>query len=121
MSDIVVAALNLTVRLIGAALLALSSGALAETKGPDDWQIAKPEAVGLSEETLSAIHQDIENGRYGYVDAFLVARQGKLVFEQYYEHDYPSIYEQEAATTGALVVNDPSGPYNYFNPWWHPY
>ena len=40
-----------------------------------------------------------------------------LVFEQYYEHDYPSIYRQEAATPGALVVNDPSGPYNYFNPW----
>ena len=121
MSDIAVAALNLTVRLIGAALLALSSGAFAETTSSDEWQTAQPAAVGLSNASLSAIHQDIERGRYGYIDAFLVARQGKLVFERYYEHDYPSIYEQEAATTGALVVNDPSGPYNYFNPWWHPY
>ena len=113
--------LHLIVRLIGAALLALSSGAFADTTSFDKWPTAQPEAVGLSKEALSAIHQDIERGRYGYIDAFLVARHGKLVFEHYYEHDYPSIYRQEAATPGALVVNDPSGPYNYFNPWWHPY
>ena len=121
MSDVAIAALNLTVRHIRAALLVLSSGALAETTSFDEWQTAQPGAVGLSKEALSAIHQDIDGGRYGYIDAFLVARQGKLVFEQYYEHEYPSIYGQEAATPGALVVNDPSGPYNYFNPWWHPY
>ncbi|GIS24676.1 MAG: hypothetical protein CM15mP125_3630 [Gammaproteobacteria bacterium] len=106
---------------ICAALFALSSETLAETATPDNWQLAQPATVSLSDEALEAVHQDIESGRYGYIDAFLVARQGKLVFEQYYEHDYPSIYRQEAATPGALVVNDPSGPYNYFNPWWHPY
>ena len=121
MSDIATAALHLIARLTGAALLALTSAAFAETTSLDGWQIAQPAAVGLSKEALSAIHQDIESERYGYIDAFLVARHGKLVFERYYEHDYPSIYEQEAATPGALVVNDPSGPYNYFNPWWHPY
>ena len=121
MSDVVTVALNLTVRFIGVALLSLSSGAFVEKAASDERQIALPGAVGLSEDALSAIHQDIQNGRYGYIDAFLVARHGKIVFEQYYENDYPSIYKQEAATPGALVVNDPSGPYNYFNPWWHPY
>ena len=121
MSDLAIAALNATVRLIGAALLALTIEALAQETNSDDWQIVQPAAVGLSKAALSAIHQDIESGRHGYIDAFLVARHGKLVFEQYYEHDYPSIYRQEAATPGALVVNDPSGPYNYFNSWWHPY
>ena len=121
MGDVSTVALNLTVRLIGVALLSLSSGAFAEKAASDEWQTAQPEAVGLSEVALSAVHQDIQNGRYGYIDAFLVARHGKMVFEQYYENDYPSIYKQEAATPGALVVNDPSGPYNYFNPWWHPY
>ncbi len=121
MSDVVTVALNLSVRFIGVALLSLSSGAFVEKAASDERQIALPGAVGLSEDALSAIHQDIQNGRYGYIDAFLVARHGKIVFEQYYENDYPSIYKQEAATPGALVVNDPSGPYNYFNPWWHPY
>ena len=106
---------------ICAALFALSSETLAATTASDNWQLAQPATVRLSEEALEAVHRDIESGRYGYIDSFLVARQGKLVFEQYYEHDYPSIYRQEAATPGALVVNDPSGPYNYFNPWWHPY
>ena len=121
MNEVAASELNVAARLIGATLLALTIGALAETTSTDEWQTARPAAVGLSDEALSAIHQDIQNGRYGYIDAFLVARHGKLVFEQYYEHDYPSIYRQEAAAPGALVINDPSGPYNYFNPWWHPY
>ena len=104
-----------------AALLTLSGSSLSDTRGSKEWQTKKPEAVGLSSRVLSAIHKDIEDGRYGYIDAFLVARHGNLVFERYYEHDYPSIYKEEAATPGALVVNDPSGPYNYFNHWWHPY
>ena len=103
------------------ALFAFSNGALAETTISDGWQIAQPASVSLSEESLHAIHQDIQNGRYGCIDAFLVARHGKLIFEQYYEYNYSSIYQHEAATAGALVINDPSGPYNYFNPWWHPY
>ena len=67
---------------ICAALFALSSEALAETATPDTWQLAQPATVSLSDEALEAVHQDIESGRYGYIDAFLVARHGKLVFEQ---------------------------------------
>lgn len=121
MGEIVSAIAKGTFWPICAALLSFSSGALAETTISDGWQITQPAAVSLSKEPLHAIHQDIQNGRYGYIDAFLVARHGKLIFEQYYEYNYPSIYKHEAATPGALVINDPSGPYNYFNPWWHPY
>lgn len=77
--------------------------------------------MGLSADALGLIHEDLLKGQYGYVDSFLVARHGKIVFEAYYEHDYTLIYQKEAATPGPLVVNDPSGPYNYFNAWWHPY
>jgi CubicO group peptidase (beta-lactamase class C family) len=121
MTEIVSAIAKDTFWPICLALFAFSSRTLAETTISDGWQITQPAAVSLSEEPLNAFHQDIQNERYGYIDAFLVARHGKLVFEHYYEHDYASIYQQEAATPGALVVNDPSGPYNYFNPWWHPY
>ena len=115
------AALIRTGQLLCAVLLALPSCAFAHDTESTDWQKAPAQTMGVSEEVLAAIHKDIEDGRYGYIDAFLVARNGKLIFEQYYEHDYSSIYAQEAATPGALVVNDPSGPYNYFNAWWHPY
>ena len=29
--------------------------------------------------------------------------------------------EKEASTPGPLVINDPTGPYNYFNAFWHPF
>jgi hypothetical protein len=51
----------------------------------------------------------------------LVIRGGKLAYERYYGRDYGSIYQKEASTPGPLVVRDPTGPYNYFNSWWHPY
>ena len=35
--------------------------------------------------------------------------------------DCDKIYGTQAQETNALNAHDPSGPYNYFNPWWHPY
>ena len=115
MGDVVIAALN---RLAGltCALFTLAGGALANSLNSSDWQMTQAEAASLSDKTLSSIHQDIEDGRYGYIDALLIARHGKLIFEQYYGHDYSLIYDQEAASAGALVVSDPSGPYSYFSP-----
>lgn len=95
--------------------------ATAQLSADSDWKSAQPEEVGLSADALALIHEDLLAGQYGYIDSFLVARHGKIVFEAYYEHDYTHIYKEEAATPGPLVVNDPSGPYNYFNAWWHPY
>ena len=85
------------------------------------WQSAAPEEVGLSTETLSALHRDLLAGKYGYIDSFLIVRHQKIVFEQYFSHDYAAIYGEEAITPGPLVINDPSGPYNYFNAFWHPF
>jgi len=121
MHEILTAAWASAGPLLCAMFLASSGCVYSHNSESTDWQKAPAQAVGLSEEALLSIHRDIEGGRYGYIDAFLVARHGKLIFEQYYEHDYPSIYGKEAARPGPLVVNDPSGPYNYFNSWWHPY
>jgi len=105
-----------------ALLLALvTSLATAQEAQASRWPVAEPASVGLSPTALTEIHEDVMAGTYGHVDSFLVARQGRIVFEQYYEHDYRDIYRREASQPGALVVNDPSGPYNYFNAWWHPY
>jgi len=51
----------------------------------------------------------------------LVIRNGKIAFERYYKHDYDKIYGAEAKRPGPLNPHDSTGPYNYFNPWWHPY
>jgi CubicO group peptidase (beta-lactamase class C family) len=50
----------------------------------DGWQIDTPENVGLDPDQLAAIHRDLlrEDRHFGAL-AFLVVRDGKLVFETY--------------------------------------
>jgi len=54
------------------------------------------------------------------VDSFAVFRCGNEVFERTYSHDYGTIYAKEAKTRGPLNARL-TGPYNYFDPAWHPY
>ena len=77
--------------------------------------------MGLDANVLTRLDTDIAAGKFGYVDAMLIIRHGKIAYERTYQHNYDSIYGQEARTTGPMNAHDPSGPYNYFNPWWHPF
>jgi CubicO group peptidase (beta-lactamase class C family) len=85
------------------------------------WPSSPPAAVGLDEKVLAAFDADLAAGKYGYVDSMLVIRHGRIAYERAYEHPYDRIYREEARTPGPLNAHDPSGPYNYFNPWWHPF
>src|SRR5206468_4859553 len=53
-------------------------------------------------------------------DSFGVYRCGKQVFSNTYSHDYGQIYGKEAKARGPLNARL-TGPYNYFDPAWHPY
>ena len=55
--------------------------ATAQISADGDWKSAHPEEVGLSADALALIHEDLLAGQYGYIDSFLVARHGKIVFE----------------------------------------
>ena len=99
-----------------------TSPVLAQSEWPTrGWTLTTPPEVGLDPGVLSAFDADVGKGKYGYVDSMLVIRDGKVAYERYYGRDYGSIYDVEASTPGPLVVRDPTGPYNYFNSWWHPY
>jgi CubicO group peptidase (beta-lactamase class C family) len=88
------------------------------TKG---WLTSTPRAEKLDPEALDRLDADIKGGKYGYVDSMLVIRHGKVVYERSYSHDYDRIYGEAARKPGPLNPTDPTGPYNYFNPWWHPF
>jgi CubicO group peptidase (beta-lactamase class C family) len=106
---------------IGSALmLAQVAGAQHHwpTKG---WPSSTPRAEKLDPEALDRLDADIAGGKYGYVDSMLVIRHGKVVYERSYERDYDRIYGEVSRKPGPLNATDPSGPYNYFNPWWHPF
>jgi CubicO group peptidase (beta-lactamase class C family) len=84
------------------------------------WSKGSPASVGLDEKVLSALDADLTSGKYPLVDSFAVFRCGIDVFDHIYTHDYGTIYAKEAKTVGPLNARL-TGPYNYFDPAWHPY
>jgi len=109
-------------RAIVAALLLSSVRLYAQGPWPGrQWPAASPAAVGLDSAKLGAIDADITAGKYGNVDGFLVIRHGKVAFDRSYKQNYDSIYGADARKSGPLNAHDFTGPYNYFNPWWHPH
>jgi CubicO group peptidase (beta-lactamase class C family) len=104
-----------------AVFLAILWTGWALARSPQSWPTAAPQAVGLDPKVLAGLDADIAAGQYGYIDSLLVIRHGQLVYDRSYRHDYDQIYGQQAREPGALNAHDPTGPYNYFNPWWHPF
>ncbi|MBI4501545.1 MAG: serine hydrolase [Gemmatimonadetes bacterium] len=110
--------LPLIATLLAASPLTAHSQDLWPTK---QWTVASPRAVGFDSTILAGLDAEIASGKYGYVDGMLVIRHGKVAYERSYKHDYDSIYGADARTPSPLNAHDPSGPFNYFNPWWHPF
>lgn len=76
------------------------------------WPISPPEAQGLSGPTLAALDAEFASGQHGYIDAMLVVRHGHAVLDRQYSQDYDRLFEGR----------DPvRGPYNYYDPDWHPW
>ncbi|HZI54599.1 MAG TPA: serine hydrolase, partial [Chitinophagaceae bacterium] len=86
-----------------------------------DWPVVTPQAVSMNADSLQAFEDDIARGKYGNMDKMIITRNGKLLFQKSYAHDYDKIYSDSARKKSGLNPHDPAGPYNYYNPWWHPY
>src|SRR5229473_3453739 len=84
------------------------------------WAKAAPASVGVDAKVLAGLDADLASGKYPLVDSFAVFRCGSAIFERTYSHDYGKIYAKEAKTVGPLNAHL-TGPYNYFDPAWHPY
>ena len=86
-----------------------------------EWPVATPQSQSMNADSLEAFDKAIASGNYGYIDGMVIIRDGKLVYQKNYKHDYDKIYGDEARKKSGLNQLDPGGPYNYYNPWWHPY
>jgi CubicO group peptidase (beta-lactamase class C family) len=113
----IVAAAAAALICMGAGEVKSDSAVLWPTHG---WQKGTPADVGLDENILTGLDADLSAGKEGIVDSFQVFRCGIEVFERKYPHDYARIYAKEAKTKGPLNQRL-TGPYNYFDPAWHPY
>jgi CubicO group peptidase (beta-lactamase class C family) len=82
------------------------------TWGSESWATAPPEDHGIDPKLIQEIHQDCVSGVYGYMDRFLLVRNGHLVVDKRYTQDYVKINQGK---------DKHSHPYNYFHPDWHPF
>jgi CubicO group peptidase (beta-lactamase class C family) len=104
-------------------LVAILSAPLAgaqERSPTNGWLAATPVSMDLDPAPLDALDRDIASGKHGYVDAMLIIRRGKVVYDRSYRHDYDRIYGELAKIKGPLNP-DPKGQFNYYNPDWHPF
>jgi CubicO group peptidase (beta-lactamase class C family) len=69
---------------------------------------------------LALLDSDLAHDHYGYMDSVLIIKNGRIAYNRSYPHDYYRLYASRAQIKGPLN-SDPTGPYNYFNPAWHPY
>ena len=76
------------------------------------WLYSSAEEQGMDGTLLASLDRKISNGDYGYVDHMLVIRNGYIVYDQSYLHDYEQI------STG---YDTASSMYNYYDPEWHPF
>jgi len=79
------------------------------TKG---WATSTPEAEGLDAATLATLDREFAGGTFGQVTGMLVVRHGKVVFDKSYAHDFDRLFAGRDQTRG---------PYNYYDPDWHPF
>lgn len=79
------------------------------TKG---WTMSTPDAEGFDAAALEALDKEFAAGAFGQVTGMLVTRHGKVVVDKTYAHDFDQLF----------AGRDPvRGPYNYYDPDWHPY
>ena len=107
-----------------AVLLLLFAGFVAGAQNiypAKEWTVSTPQAENIIPDSLAAIDRDITTGKYGYVDALFVTRNGKVIYDKEYKHDYAKIYGEQAKTVNGLNYFGTNGHYNYYSSWWHPY
>jgi hypothetical protein len=104
-----------------AALALLMASSLGAQPKPFTWPTSTPQKVGLNAAVLDSLNAEITAGKYGNIDRMLVIRRGQIVMDKTYARDYDRIYGDSLRSTSSLNnSHDPTGPFNYFNPWWHP-
>lgn len=90
---------------IAVVLCALATAAAGQT--PAEWPTVPTAAAGLSTERLTQMEQAIKAGEFKSITSVLIARNGKLAYEQYFDKDgIEGLRNTRSATktvTGMLV------------------
>ncbi len=98
--------------LIFLALLTFGGNISQEIWPTSGWEKSTCSEQNLDCTFLDFLDKKIASAEYGYVDSMLIIRNGYIVYEKSYEHDYFKInYGKDSSPS----------LYNYFNPVYHPF
>ena len=80
-----------------------------------EWPVSTPEAEGVNGAAIDSLVADIDAGRYGLIDQFLLIRHGRVIADHRWDHSerYRALLAEQDDTT--------DHQYNYDHPAWHPY
>ena len=96
--------------------LVLLTGAGARQAGSpwpgETWPTSTPAAEGIDPAAIDALVADLESGEYGLVDAFMLIRNGRVVADHRFTHDYAAI---------SAEYDPKNHQFDYDHPDWHPY
>jgi CubicO group peptidase (beta-lactamase class C family) len=99
---------------LGLLCLALPASGQTDQGWPTaEWPESNPAAQGMNPEPLQRLDAEFASGKHGYIDDMLVIRNGQVVYEKRYPQDYDAAFHAQK--------DQHRGPYNYFDPDWHPY
>ena len=80
-----------------------------------EWPVSTPEAEGLDPAAVDSLLADIDAGRYGLIDHFLLVRHGRVVADRRWDH--AARYAELLAAQDDTAAHQ----YNYDHPAWHPF
>ena len=113
--------MNPFARAVLVVLFGLFASAVDAQTAPFRWPRVTAAQVGLNSAVFDSIDAEITAGKYGNIDRMVVIRRGKLVIDKSYARDYGRLFGDSARSSQTLNnSHDPTGPFNYFNSWWHP-
>jgi CubicO group peptidase (beta-lactamase class C family) len=78
----------------------------AQAPLPAGWPMASAADSGLAPERLAALADDIRSGKFARIGSVLIARHGRLAFEEYFDDGVDSLRDTRSATksiTGLLI------------------
>jgi hypothetical protein len=85
----------------------------------EGWTTSTPEEQGVDEALLSNLDAKFASGDYGYIDGFLIVRNGYLVYEKSYDHDYAKIRAEFG--NNPILDRQDNLEFNYYHPDYHPF
>jgi CubicO group peptidase (beta-lactamase class C family) len=82
----------------------LSKTNLAPQTQSTSWEVASPKSVGLSSAPLDTMHDAVRSDAFKKIGSILVARHGKLVFEDYLDGSESTLRDTRSATKSVTSI-----------------